>query len=154
MKGVKGFQKGHKDFVSKVGRERQTKKMKGKHWVGKKHTEEWKRENGKRMKGNKHAFGHKPWNTGKHIQLNTGRTWFGKLEKHPCWRGGTSFEPYSTDWTETLKRSIRERDNYICQICSQYGNVVHHIDRNKKNCCPNNLVTVCVKCHNTKLNRK
>jgi len=71
--------------------------------------------------------------------------------KHPNWQGGKSFEPYSVDWTETLKRSIRERDNYICQLCSKYGNSVHHIDYNKKNCNPNNLITLCKKCH-TKTN--
>lgn len=52
--------------------------------------------------------------------------------RNPNWRGGKSFEPYSVDWTETLKRSIRERDKYICQVCSQYGNTVHHIDYDKK----------------------
>ena len=72
-------------------------------------------------------------------------------EKNPNWKGGISFEPYSVDWTETLKRAIRERDNYICQLCSQYGNVVHHIDYDKKNCNPDNLITLCRKCH-TKTN--
>ena len=68
-------------------------------------------------------------------------------EKHWNWQGGISFEPYSVDWTETLKRSIRERDNYICQLCSQYGNTVHHIDYNKENCNPANLITLCKKCN-------
>lgn len=73
-------------------------------------------------------------------------------EKNANWRGGKSFEPYSVNWTETLKKSIRKRDNYICQKCSQYGNTVHHIDYNKKNCNPNNLITLCGKC-NTKVNK-
>lgn len=64
-----------------------------------------------------------------------------------AWQGGKSFEPYSVDWTETLRRSIRERDNYICQLCSQYGNNVHHIDFDKNNCSPDNLVTLCRSCH-------
>lgn len=72
---------------------------------------------------------------------------FSNPKNHPNWQGGKSFEPYSIDWTETLKRSIRERDNYICQICSQYGNVVHHIDYNKLNCNPDNLITLCHCCH-------
>lgn len=72
-------------------------------------------------------------------------------EKHPNWRGGKSFEPYSVDWTETLRRSIRERDNYICQLCNQYGNNVHHIDYDKKNCNTYNLITLCRKC-NIKVN--
>lgn len=50
-----------------------------------------------------------------------------KGENNPNWQGGISFEPYSTepystDWIETLRRSIRERDHYVCQLCFQYGN--------------------------------
>jgi len=77
----------------------------------------------------------------------------GKLsgEKHWNWQGGLSFEPYSVDWTETLKRTVRERDHYICQVCGkQQGDEtfdVHHIDYNKKNCSLNNLITLCVNCH-------
>ncbi len=74
-----------------------------------------------------------------------------KGNKSYLWKGGISFEPYSIDWTETLRRSIRERDNYICQLCSQYGNTVHHIDYNKLNCNPANLITLCKNC-NTKVN--
>jgi len=74
-----------------------------------------------------------------------------KKEKHHNWKGGISFEPYSLDWTETLRRSIRERDKYICQLCSkQQGDVahdVHHIDYNKKNCGPYNLITLCHACN-------
>ncbi len=67
--------------------------------------------------------------------------------KHPQWKGGISFEPYPVDWTLTLKRSIRERDNYVCRLCNQYATLVHHIDYNKNNCCPENLITLCRKCH-------
>jgi 5-methylcytosine-specific restriction endonuclease McrA len=62
--------------------------------------------------------------------------------------GGSSFEPYSVDWTDTLKKSIRERDRYTCQICGKEPSIcVHHIDYNKKNCNPDNLITLCVGCH-------
>jgi len=66
---------------------------------------------------------------------------------------GGSKEPYSVDWIQTLKRAVRERDNYICQVCSKYGNAVHHIDYNKKNSNPDNLITLCGKCH-AKTNHK
>lgn len=74
------------------------------------------------------------------------------------WKGGISFEPYSLDWTMTLKRSIRERDKYTCQICGKQQEDrafdVHHIDYNKQNCNPNNLITLCHKCHlATNINR-
>lgn len=75
-----------------------------------------------------------------------------KGDKNPNWQNGISFEPYTIDWTETLRRAIRERDNYICQLCNQYGNSVHHIDYNKENCSPNNLITLCKSC-NSKVNK-
>lgn len=74
-----------------------------------------------------------------------------KKENNPNWHNGTSFEPYSTDWTPKLRRMIRERDNYTCQKCGakqeDYVFSVHHIDRNKKNCNPKNLITLCKRCH-------
>jgi len=91
--------------------------------LGKHHSEEWKRKMSERLRG----------------------------EKCYLWQGGKSFEPYSTDWTKTLKRSIRERDHYTCQLCGALQEnrafSVHHIDYDKKNCNPNNLITLCLKCH-------
>jgi 5-methylcytosine-specific restriction endonuclease McrA len=98
-----------------------------------------------------------PWNKGKklskehidklsssHIGLNCGK-------KHPNWRGGFSKKDYPSIWRETLKKSIRERDNYTCQVCfkiqSSRSFDVHHIDYNKKNCNPVNLITLCKSCH-------
>ena len=92
------------------------------------------------------------WNKGKkglQIAWNKGMSadWL-KGDKNPSWRGGTSFEPYSVDWTKTLKRSIRERDKYTCQTCGKEPAIfVHHIDYDKKNCKPNNLITLCSSCH-------
>ena len=75
-----------------------------------------------------------------------------KGENHYNWQGGISFEPYSVDWIKTLKRAIKERDKYICQICGEQEDlVVHHIDYDKKNCSPDNLITLCRRCH-TKTN--
>ena len=75
------------------------------------------------------------------------------------WRGGTSLELYPVDWIETLRRSIRERDNYVCQVCSKLqgdiAHAIHHIDYDKKNCNPNNLITLCINCHvKTNFNRQ
>ena len=72
-------------------------------------------------------------------------------EKCHFWKGGISFKPYALDWTETLKRSIRERDHYICQLCEELQSDrafdVHHIDYNKNNSNSDNLITLCHKCH-------
>ena len=48
--------------------------------------------------------------------------WKGK--NHPNWQGGKSFESYMIDWTETLRRSIRERDHYICQFVVKLDNTI------------------------------
>jgi 5-methylcytosine-specific restriction endonuclease McrA len=74
---------------------------------------------------------------------------------------GKSKEPYSIEFTEKLKESIRKRDNYECQNCNiteeehliVYGKVlhVHHIDYNKQNCNENNLISTCQGC-NTRAN--
>lgn len=73
------------------------------------------------------------------------------------WKGGISYQPYPNNWTRTLKGNIRKRDNYTCQICSKLQGdktyAVHHIDYNKNNCNPDNLITLCNSCH-TKTNHK
>ena len=81
-------------------------------------------------------------------------------ENNPNWRGGIAFYPYSPAFNATLKRQIRERDNYICQECGQtqeelgYKLHVHHIDYDKKNSNPNNLISLCRSCHQqTNFNR-
>jgi hypothetical protein len=78
---------------------------------------------------------------------------------HHLWRGGKTKEKYPDKWIGTLRRSIRERDHYICAICEikQKKKLfpVHHIDYNKDNCDPNNLITLCAGCHSkTNFNRE
>lgn len=71
------------------------------------------------------------------------------------WQRGKTFELYTVDWTETLRKAIRERDHYVCQVCLKNGWIIHHIDYDKKNCNPENLITLCNKCHaKTNYNRE
>jgi hypothetical protein len=99
------------------------------YWKGKKHTEEYKKKMSLSLSG----------------------------EKNPMWKGGLSKEEYTINWTNTLKLSILERDKYKCKICKKHQEelneklCVHHIDYNKKNCNPDNLITLCRSCH-TKTN--
>ena len=83
--------------------------------------------------------GHIPFNKGKeHLSLN----------EHPMWKGGKSFEPYPVTFNRKLKLLIKERDKNICFICySVIKLIVHHIDENKQNCEPSNLITLCRSCH-------
>jgi len=89
--------------------------------------------------------------TKKRISINLiGKT---KGEKNGNWNGGSSYEPYGKLWTNLLKKTIRERERYVCFICrkkqdkSQRDFDVHHIDYNKKNNDPLNLITLCHSCH-------
>lgn len=76
-----------------------------------------------------------------------------KRELNPAWLGGKSFEEYGGEFTEELKEEIRRRDNFICQECGftqeglGYTLSIHHIDYNKKNNNPNNLISLCRSCH-------
>ena len=82
-------------------------------------------------------------------------------ENHPRWNGGSSFVPYPLGWNKTHKEQIRYRDNYKCQICGmpeiEQGKKldVHHIDYDKANIEPNNLISLCHRCHTkTNVNRE
>ena len=83
---------------------------------------------------------------------------YGKYgEKSRNWQGGISFEPYAPEFNKPLKKSILERDNYTCQDPNCDGNHkklhIHHIDYDKKNNNPENLITLCISCH-TRTNGK
>ena len=64
---------------------------------------------------------------------------------------------YPKEWTNSLRNDIRLRDNDTCQVCLRSGTFlqellsIHHIDYDKNNCDPTNLITTCRKCH-TKTN--
>lgn len=78
-------------------------------------------------------------------------------EKNHNWQGGKSFEPYTFEWTKTLRLAIRQRDNFTCKKCGiteeehikRTGRVlsVNHIDFDKSNCDPKNLNTLCCGCN-------
>jgi hypothetical protein len=80
-------------------------------------------------------------------------------ENHPNWKGGLSFLPYSLEWTDDLKKFIKDRDNNECQnpFCDHKSKklVVHHIDYDKQNCSQFNLITLCNSHHpKTNFNRR
>lgn len=58
-----------------------------------------------------------------------------------------------------VRDAIRERDQHTCQLCgalpSTTAHAVHHIDYDKDNCDPDNLITLCRVCHSkTNYNRE
>ena len=73
-------------------------------------------------------------------------------ENHPQWKGGIACDPYCDIWVDKeYKESIKERDNYICQNEDCWGTAkrlnIHHINYNKKDCSPKNLITLCNSCN-------
>lgn len=88
-----------------------------------------------------------PWNKGK-----SNPNWIG--EKNPRWNGGNSLpRPYPPAFNKDLKKQIKDRDGHQCQFpdCGLSDDlVVHHIDYDKENNDPMNLITVC-RSHNTKM---
>lgn len=121
---------------------------------GRKHTQEhvrkrmkaykeWYLENPDAFSGkNNHFFGKK------HTVESRRKMSLSRLgEKNHRWLGGSSYKDYPLEFNEVLKKEIRERDNYICNICGKYGNVVHHINYDKNDNQTTNLIIVCRKDH-------
>jgi hypothetical protein len=80
---------------------------------------------------------------------------------NPNYVHGNCYEPYPLGWTKIFKEQIRFRDNYKCQICGchEVENCrrldIHHINYDKENIEPNNLISLCRKCHaKTNFNRE
>jgi len=79
----------------------------------------------------------------------------GKMAGEKChfWKGGISFDPYTLDFTNVFRESIRERDNRCCVLCNQLEEddarklSVHHVDYDKTNSFPQNCVSLCRVCH-------
>lgn len=101
---------------------------------GKKHPKEQNQKHSERMKGvNNPMYGKS-----------------GGLS--PSWEGGKSFEPYGIEFNKELKEFIFERDNYTCQnpdclIENPKRLDCHHIDYDKQNNIPENVITLCISCH-------
>ncbi len=78
-------------------------------------------------------------------------------ENNHNWSGGSSNLPYPIKFNEELKESIRGRDNHICQLCGKLESAeeeelgrklaIHHIDYDKNNCDPENLLSLCGGCN-------
>ena len=72
---------------------------------------------------------------------------------NPSWKGGKSLEGYCPIWKDKeYKSDIRNRDgnrclNPYCDSKDPSDLTIHHIDYDKKNCHPSNLITVCRSCN-------
>jgi hypothetical protein len=153
------WNKGKTGIYSEETKKKQSESKKGKKnpFFGKKHTETYKQkmriltvgkpksvEARKKMSESKKKSGHKPPSRLGMKGEKCGKTW----------KGGISNNPYPPAWTKELKQAIRQRDVFVCRVCSAYPSTqVHHIDYDKNNCEPENLITLCKSCH-AKTNQK
>jgi len=101
-------------------------------------------------KGHEHGIKWNHWQRGHRCITCNSLSRFGS--GHPNWQGGISYEPYCPVWKDKeYKQDIRNRDGNKClnPYCSKNGSKlhIHHIDYNKKNCHPSNLITVCNSCN-------
>lgn len=100
--------------------------------------------------GHRHSISYANWSKGRRCPICALINHSG--ENHYNWKGGISCEPYCDAWKDKeYKNSIKERDNYKCQNPDCWGTsnrlAIHHIDYNKKNCGPDNLITLCNSCN-------
>ena len=92
---------------------------------------------------------------GKHHTLETKKIWSEQRKGKGNGRyiDGRSENPYPLEFNESLKELIRNRDDRKCQICGCLEVEcirkldVHHIDYDKKNINPDNLISLCISCH-------
>ena len=73
-------------------------------------------------------------------------------ENNSAWNGGTKSLKYCSAWSDQkYKDELKKRDNYHCLNPNCWGScddlVLHHIDYDKQNCNPKNLITLCVSCN-------
>lgn len=125
-------------------------------------------EHSKRMKGKNHPFygeSHTKKTKKKMSQIrlkNPVKYWLGKRRPDVskkmkgnkyAYINGEGYLSYPKEFTVKLKRKIRKRDNYTCQLCGikqedYYRKLdIHHIDYNKTNCNNDNLITLCHECN-------
>lgn len=71
-----------------------------------------------------------------------------KKEKNPNWKGGKEFWKkfeYNRNW-QTLRKWFLQF-NPLCELCNEKAVLVHHKDFSTKNDSPENLQTLCRRCH-------
>lgn len=141
--------------------------MGNKRSLGYKHTEETKRKRSEALKGNKHTLGYKHTDETKRKigEASKGnQNSLGRRYKHTevtrkkisLAHGGDGtlkliLYSYPAEFSGELKAQIRARDGNKCQNPGCWGKAkrisVHHIDYNKENCSPDNLITLCNSCN-------
>lgn len=144
---ISEVQKGKK--LSQQQRRDMSRRLKGKPspMKGKTRSHEFRRKIAQVTKGERNPFWGKKHSEETKSKISKARTGICSGEDHHNWRGGNSFEPYAPEFNRALKGTIRERDQSTCQLCGARENghplACHHIDYDKANNAPENLVALC-----------
>ena len=111
-------------------------------FYGKKHNEETKKTIIDKLRVKNTGIGN-PMYGRKHLAL----------EKNPNWKGGKCLEPYCRVWKDKEFRSMlleRDKDKFCWNPqCGNkgYKTSLHHINYNKKDCRPENVIKLCNSCN-------
>jgi len=119
-------------------------------------SEETRRRTSKAMMGNHHNLGSKRTDEARR-NMSASQQGISIDE----WEDFALYDSYGDEFNNRLREQIRERDSYVCQECGIAQDqldrrlAVHHIDYDKTNNDPNNLISLCQSCHSkTNFNRK
>ncbi len=138
-------------------RSKETRRRMGIAHKGKKQSKETILKRIMTRKGYKHSEETKKKISEAHFNLPEEIKARNKGKKNPNWKGGKSFEPYTSDFNIRFKEKIRERDGYTCKLCNLFEEdhlklyrsklYIHHIDYDKLNTFPQNCISLCIRCH-------
>jgi hypothetical protein len=130
---------------------KETKRKISIHFANIERSEEWCRKISEALKGSKSPMWGKHHPKDVKIKMSIANSG----NRHPNWKGGVACQPYCDAWADKeYKQSILERDNYQCQNPNCWHRegyagqlTIHHIDYDKKNCSPDNLIVLCRSCN-------
>jgi len=119
---------------------------------GRKHSQESKDKMSASHSGEKHFFFGKKHKEETKLKMSLSKIGKYDGDKNPMWNGGSSLQKYPSIWVNReFKKSLKERDGFKCQNpdCKENSKKItlHHIDYNKTNNEPNNLITLCHACN-------
>ena len=104
-------------------------------------------------RGERHHLWGKHHSAETRLKISASRTGQMRGPQNPQWRGGCNNAPYPWMFNAELRTEVRRRDGNKCCLCgvpqqeTKWTLRVHHIDYDKNNSDPVNLIALCNSCH-------